>query len=30
MISPRAASWPKTRPATEITISSSGATENTV
>jgi membrane protein len=27
---PRAASWPNTRPATEITISSSGATEKTV
>ena len=30
MISPRAASCPNTRPATEITISSKGATENTV
>ncbi len=29
-IAPCAASWPKTRPATAITISSSGATENTV
>jgi hypothetical protein len=29
-ISPRAASWPNTSPATAITMSSSGAMENTV